>query len=49
MVNGVKILGFVIGSSLFEFYKEIVESDFDFLNLISVNFDEYVGFDGDNL
>ncbi|MTB64908.1 glucosamine-6-phosphate deaminase [Streptococcus sp. zg-86] len=40
---GAKVLGLATGSTPIEFYKQVVASDLDFSNLVSVNLDEYVG------
>ena len=46
--NGAKTLGLATGSTPVEFYNQIVNSDLDFTNMVSVNLDEYVGLDGSN-
>lgn len=46
MDNGAKTLGLATGSTPVEFYNQIVKSDLDFSDMISVNLDEYVGLDG---
>ncbi|WP_067100897.1 glucosamine-6-phosphate deaminase [Streptococcus sp. DD13] len=43
LANGAKTLGLATGSTPIEFYKQIVASDLDFSDIISVNLDEYVG------
>ncbi|MGT2715849.1 glucosamine-6-phosphate deaminase [Streptococcus respiraculi] len=40
---GAKVLGLATGSTPIEFYKQVVASDLDFSDLVSVNLDEYVG------
>lgn len=45
---GAKVLGLATGSSPIEFYKQIVASDLDLSDLVSVNLDEYVGLSADN-
>lgn len=46
--NGAKTLGLATGSTPVEFYNQIVNSDLDFTDMVSVNLDEYVGLDGSN-
>lgn len=41
--SGAKVLGLATGSTPEELYKQIVASDLDLSDLISVNLDEYVG------
>ena len=41
--NGVKVFGLATGSTPETTYDELVKSDIDFSNSISVNLDEYVG------
>lgn len=48
MANGAKTLGLATGSTPVEFYNQIVNSDLDFTDMVSVNLDEYVGLDGSN-
>ena len=48
LAQGAKTLGLATGSSPEEFYKQIVESDLDFSEIISVNLDEYVGLQEDD-
>lgn len=48
MNNGVKVLGLVIGSILEILYKEMIVSDVDFIEMIFVNLDEYVGLGGED-
>ena len=48
IAQGAKTLGLATGSSPEEFYKQIVESDLDFSEMISVNLDEYVGLQEDD-
>ena len=48
LAQGATTLGLATGSSPEEFYKQIVESDLDFSEMISVNLDEYVGLQGDD-
>lgn len=43
LAAGAKVLGLATGSSPIEFYKQLVSSDLDLSNLVSVNLDEYVG------
>ena len=43
--NGVKVFGLATGSTPETTYDELVKSDIDFSNSISVNLDEYVGID----
>ena len=43
LAQGAKTLGLATGSSPEEFYKQIVESELDLSDLVSVNLDEYVG------
>lgn len=43
MAAGAKVLGLATGSTPLEFYKQIVASDLDFSDMVSVNLDEYVG------
>ena len=43
MKNGAKVFGLATGSTPITTYKEIVASDLDFSNCISINLDEYVG------
>lgn len=40
---GAKTLGLATGSTPIEFYKQVVASNLDFSDLVSVNLDEYVG------
>ena len=40
--NGAKTLGLATGSTPVEFYNQIVNSDLDFTNMVSVNLDEYL-------
>ena len=46
--NGAQVLGLATGSTPETLYQEMVKSDLDFSNCISVNLDEYVGLSGDN-
>lgn len=48
LVEGAKTLGLATGSSPLTFYKELVDSDIDLSNLVSVNLDEYVGLTEDD-
>src|SRR5699024_5901504 len=41
--SGAKVLGLATGSTPETLYDEIVQSDLDFSNLVSINLDEYVG------
>ncbi|MGX5376676.1 glucosamine-6-phosphate deaminase [Ligilactobacillus sp. LYQ135] len=41
--NGAKVFGLATGSTPITTYKEIVASDLEFSNCISINLDEYVG------
>lgn len=41
--SGAEVLGLATGSTPETLYEEMVKSDMDFSNLISVNLDEYVG------
>lgn len=43
VLTGIKVLGLATGSTPEELYKQIVASNLDLSNLISVNLDEYVG------
>lgn len=43
LAEGTKTLGLATGSSPLSFYKELIESDIDLSDLVSVNLDEYVG------
>ena len=46
--NGAEVFGLATGSTPETLYQEMVKSDLDFSNCISVNLDEYVGLSGDN-
>lgn len=46
--SGAKVFGLATGSSPIITYKEIIASDLDFSDSISVNLDEYVGLGADN-
>ena len=46
--NGAEVFGLATGSTPETLYQEMVKSDLDFSNWISVNLDEYVGLSGDN-
>lgn len=46
--QGAKTLGLATGSSPISFYQEIIKSDLDLSDLVSVNLDEYVGLDEDS-
>ncbi|GBG96280.1 glucosamine-6-phosphate deaminase [Lactococcus termiticola] len=46
MEGGSKTLGLATGSTPVEFYNQVVQSDLDFSEMISINLDEYVGLDG---
>ncbi|MGT2755603.1 glucosamine-6-phosphate deaminase [Streptococcus ovuberis] len=45
---GAKVLGLATGSSPIELYRQLVASDVDFSDLVSINLDEYVGLSADN-
>lgn len=46
--NGAQVLGLATGSTPETLYKEMVKSDVDFSNCVSINLDEYIGLSGDN-
>lgn len=46
--NGAKVLGLATGSTPIPLYEDMIASDLDFSNLVSVNLDEYVGLPEDN-
>lgn len=46
--KGASVLGLATGSTPLTLYKEMIESDVDFSDLISVNLDEYVGLSGED-
>ncbi|MBL1224729.1 glucosamine-6-phosphate deaminase [Enterococcus sp. BWR-S5] len=46
MAAGAGVLGLATGSTPETLYKEMVESDLDFSNMVSINLDEYVGLGG---
>ncbi|MBY5033956.1 glucosamine-6-phosphate deaminase [Streptococcus gallolyticus] len=48
LAAGASVLGLATGSTPIEFYKEVVASDLDLSNLVSVNLDEYVGLSADD-
>ena len=48
MQNGAKVFGLATGSTPITTYEELVASDLDFSDCISVNLDEYVGLTPDN-
>ncbi len=48
LANGAKVFGLATGSTPETLYKELVASDLDFSDCVSVNLDEYVGLAGDN-
>jgi len=48
LAKGAKTLGLATGSSPLSFYKELIESDIDLSDLVSVNLDEYVGLEADD-
>ena len=48
LAEGAKTLGLATGSSPLSFYKELIESDIDLSDLVSVNLDEYVGLEADD-
>ncbi|MGT2911229.1 glucosamine-6-phosphate deaminase [Streptococcus cameli] len=45
---GAKTLGLATGSTPITFYQEIVKSDLDFTDMVSINLDEYVGLPVEN-
>lgn len=48
LAEGAKTFGLATGSSPLSFYKELIESDIDLSDLVSVNLDEYVGLEADD-
>lgn len=46
MAAGAKTFGLATGSTPVEFYNQIINSDLDFTDKVSINLDEYVGLDG---
>ena len=46
--NGAQVLGLATGSTPETLYQEMVKSDVDFSNCVSINLDEYIGLNGDN-
>lgn len=48
MHNGAKVYGLATGSTPITTYEDIVASDLDFSECISINLDEYVGLSADN-
>lgn len=46
MANGAKTFGLATGSTPVEFYNQIINSELDFTDKVSINLDEYVGLDG---
>lgn len=48
LAAGAKTLGLATGSTPITLYQEIVKSDLDFSDMISINLDEYVGLPVDN-
>lgn len=48
LAAGAKNLGLATGSTPITLYQEIVKSDLDFSDMISINLDEYVGLPVDN-
>ena len=46
--NGAQVLGLATGSTPETLYQELVKSDVDFSNCVSINLDEYIGLSGDN-
>ncbi|MHC5269425.1 glucosamine-6-phosphate deaminase [Enterococcus sp. LJL98] len=48
MTHGAKVFGLATGSTPETLYQEMVKSDLDFTDCISVNLDEYIGLSGDN-
>ncbi len=47
--NGAKTLGLATGSSPITLYQEMVKSDLDFSDITTINLDEYVGLENDNV
>mgnify|MGYP003362573118 FL=1 len=43
-----KVLGLATGSTPIALYNQLVESDLDFSNIVSVNLDEYLGLSGND-
>ncbi|MGC6769599.1 glucosamine-6-phosphate deaminase [Enterococcus sp. LJL51] len=48
MEKGAKVLGLATGSTPETLYHEMVGSDLDFSNMVSINLDEYVGLGGED-
>ncbi|MGT2934792.1 glucosamine-6-phosphate deaminase [Streptococcus castoreus] len=48
LAKGAKTLGLATGSSPISFYQEMVKSSLDFLEMTSINLDEYVGLSTEN-
>lgn len=46
--KGAKVLGLATGSTPEPLYQEIIKSDLNFEDIVSINLDEYVGLDHDN-
>ena len=46
--NGAEVFGLATGSTPETLYQEMVKSDVDFSNCVSINLDEYIGLSGDN-
>ena len=46
--NGAQVLGLATGSTPETLYQEMVKSDVDFSNCVSINLDEYIGLSSDN-
>ncbi|MET3557563.1 glucosamine-6-phosphate deaminase [Streptococcus rupicaprae] len=48
IAEGAQVLGLATGSSPIELYRQLVDSDVDFSDLVSINLDEYVGLSAEN-
>lgn len=48
MEQGAEVLGLATGSTPEPLYEEIIKSDLNFENMVSINLDEYVGLDKDD-
>lgn len=48
IAEGAQVLGLATGSSPIELYRQLVASDVDFSDLVSINLDEYVGLSAEN-
>ena len=46
--SGAKVLGLATGSSPETLYEEMVNSELDFSDMMSINLDEYVGLEADH-